>query len=106
MENKFIISKEAAKNTMFQHNWMLVVTWAALIDHYFKPLVTLICNSFKLINAVARTKWFKTAIDTTGVIDDELSLYRTRHHPKVEKQIYCFYATPKGFKPTIREKQW
>ena len=91
---------------MFQHRWMPVETWAELINHYYKPPLSLVCNSTKLLNAVTRTKWFNTAIETTGVIDDELSLYRNRHRPKGEKQIYCFYAAPKGVKPTIREKQW
>jgi hypothetical protein len=108
MENKFFISsfKEAAKNTMFQHRWMPVETWAALINHYYKPPVTLVCDGTKLLNAVTRNKWFNTAIETTGVIDDELSLYRNRHRPKGGKQIYCFYAASKGVKPTIKEKQW
>ena len=105
MENKFIISslKEAAKNTMFQHRWMPVETWAALINHYYKPPINLICDSTKLLNAVTHTKWFNTAIETTGVIDDELSLYRNRHRPKGGKQIYCFYAAPKGVTPTIKK---
>jgi hypothetical protein len=107
MENKFYISslKEAAKNTMFQNHWMPVETWAELINHYYKPALSLVCNSTKLLNAVTHTKWFNTAIETTGVIDDELSLYRNRYHPKGGKQIYCFYAAPKGVKPTINEKQ-
>ena len=108
MENKFFISslKEAAKNTIFQHSWTPVETWAESINHYYKPPLSQVCNSTKLLNAVTHTKWFNTAIKTTGVIDDELSLYRNRHRPKGGKQIYCFYAAPKGVKPTIKEKQW
>jgi hypothetical protein len=64
---------------MFQHHWMPVETWVALINHYYKPPVTLVCNGTKMLNAVTDTKWFNTAIETTGVIDDELSLYRNRH---------------------------
>ncbi len=26
--------------------------------------------------------------------------------PKDGKQLYCFYATPKGEKPTVKEKSW
>jgi hypothetical protein len=108
MENKFFISslEEAAKNTMFPYRWMPVKTWAESINHYYKLPLSLVCNSTKLLNAVTRTKWFNTAIETTGVIDDELSLYRNRHCPKGGKQIYCFYVAPKGVKPTIKEKQW
>jgi hypothetical protein len=74
MENKFFISsfKEAAKNTMFQHRWMPIETWAALINHYYRN---------KLLNAVTRTKWFDAAIETTRVIDGGLSLYQNRHCP-------------------------
>jgi len=84
MENKFFFSslKEAAKNTIFQHRWMPVETWAESINHFYKPPLSQVCNSPKLLNGVTRTKWFNTAIETTGVIDDELSLYRNRHHPK------------------------
>ena len=91
---------------MFQHRWMPAETWAVLINHYYKPPQSLYCDSTKLLNAVTRTKWFNTAISTTGVIDDELSLYRNRHRPKGGKQIYCFYAAPNGVKPTIKEKPW
>ncbi len=45
-------------------------------------------------------------IETTGVIDDILCLYKNRHRPKRGKQLYCFYATPKGEKPTLKEKPW
>jgi len=81
-------------------------TWAALINHYYKPPQSLFCDGTKLLNAVTRTKWFNTAISTTGVIDDELSLYRNRHRPKGGKQIYCFYAAPNGVKPTVKEQHW
>jgi len=39
MENKYFISSflEAARNSMFQHRWMPIETWAALINHYYKP---------------------------------------------------------------------
>jgi len=92
MENKFFISslKEAAKNTIFQHSWTPVETWAESINHYYKPPLSQVCISTKLLNAVTHTKWFNTAIETTGVIDDELSLYRNRHHPKRGKQISAF----------------
>jgi hypothetical protein len=91
---------------MLQHHWMPVETWATLIHHYCKPPVTLIFDSTKLLNAATHTKWFNTAIKTARAIDDELSLYKNRHHPKGGKQIYFFHAAPKGVKPTLREKQW
>jgi hypothetical protein len=77
MDNKFFIRsfKEVTKNTMFQHRWMPAETWAALLHHYYKSPQSLICDGTKLLNAVTRTKWFNTAISTTGVIDDELNLY-------------------------------
>jgi hypothetical protein len=91
---------------MFQHRWMPVKTSSALINNYYKPPINLVCKGIKLLNAVAHTKWFNTAIETTGVIEDELSLCGNRHHPKGGKQIYCFCAAPKGVKPIIKEKPW
>jgi hypothetical protein len=91
MKNKFINNslKEATKNTMFQHLWMPVKTWAALTNHCYKPPVTLFFNGTKLLNAVTHTKWFNMAIETTWVIAVDLSLYRNRHCLKGGKQIYC-----------------
>ena len=50
MENKFFISslEEAAKNTI-QHRWMPVEAWAELINHYYKPALSQVCNSTKLL---------------------------------------------------------
>ncbi len=91
---------------MFQHHWMPVESWAALINHYYKPPINLSCEGTKLLNAVTHSKWFNTAIETTGGIDNELSLYKNRHCPKGGKQICCFYAAPNGVKNKIKEKPW
>ncbi len=97
---------EAAKNTMFQHRWMPIETWAALINHYYKPLSSLLLDGNKLLSAVTRTKWFNTALSANGVIDDDLSLYRNRYCQHRGKQISCFYAAPKGVNPIAKEKPW
>jgi hypothetical protein len=92
MENKFFISsfKEAAKNTMFQHRWMPVKTWSSLINHYYKPPINLSCEGTKLLNAVTHTKWFNTAIETTGVIDDELAFIEIGIDLKGESKSTAF----------------
>ncbi len=56
---------------MFQHHWMPVKTWSPLINHYYKSPINLSCEGTKLLYAATHTKWFNTAIETTGVIDDE-----------------------------------
>jgi len=66
---------------MFQHRWMPIETWAALINHYYRPPMDLSCDGNKLLNAVTRTKWFNADKETTRVIDDGLSLYQNRHCP-------------------------
>jgi hypothetical protein len=108
MDNKYFISAfiEAAKNPMFQHRWMPAETWAALVNHYYKPPISLILDSKHLLNAVARTKWFQTALETTGLIDQDLSMYKNRYKQHGGKQIYCFYSAPSGAKPTVNEKPW
>jgi hypothetical protein len=89
---------------MFQYHCMPAKTWAALMNNYYKPSQSLFCNGTKLLNAETRDKWFDIAITTTWVIDDELSLYRNRHHPKGGEQIYCSYAAPNGIKPAMKDK--
>jgi hypothetical protein len=72
MENKYFIGAfvEATKNTMFQHCWMPIETWAALINHYYKPPSSLLLDGNKLLSAVTRTKWFNTALSASGIIDE------------------------------------
>ena len=108
VETNYIISsfKEAAKNSVFQHRWMMAKTWVALINHFYKPPISLIFNGKQLLDAISRTKRLITLIETTGVIDDTLCRYKSRHRPKGGKQLYCFYATPKGEKPTVKENPW
>ena len=109
MDNKYFISAflEAAKNSMFQHRWMPAETWAALINHYYKPPINLILDSQNLLRAITSAKWLHTALETNGNIDSELNLYRNRYRPKgAGKQIWCFYSAPSGAKPTIKEKPW
>ncbi len=83
---------------------MRAETWAALISHFYKPPLSLIFNGKQLLDAISHTKWLITLIKTTGVIDDTFCLYKNRHRPTGGKQLYCFYATPKGEKP--KEKSW
>jgi len=54
MENKYFNGAfvEAAKNSMFQHHWMPIETWAALINHYYKPPLSLLLDRNKLLSAV------------------------------------------------------
>lgn len=82
---------EAAKNSMCQHCWMPVETWAALINHYYKPPINFLFDSKHLLSEITNTKWLHTALGITGNIDPEPNLYRNRYHPQGGKQIWCFY---------------
>jgi hypothetical protein len=82
---------------------MTAETWAALINHFYKLPISLIFNGKQLLDAISYTKWLITLIETTGVIDDTFCLYKNRQGPKGGKQLYCFYATPKGEKPTLKK---
>jgi hypothetical protein len=55
---------------------------------------------------MTRTKWFNTALSASGIIDDDLSLYRNRYRQHGGKQISCFYAAPKGVNLIAKEKTW
>jgi hypothetical protein len=61
-----------------------------------QPPLSLIFNGKQLLDDISHTKWLITLIETTGVIDNTLSLYKSRHRP----------ATPKGEKPIDKEKSW
>ncbi len=39
-------------------------------------------------------------VETTGIVNEHLSLYRNKYWPKGGKQIHCLYAVPRGNKPT------
>ena len=91
-DNKFIVDTflEATHNKAFHHRWMTADTWVELIVQYYKPPIDKLFTSSDLLNAIRRTKWLVDVIDTTKVIDDELSLYRNTYKP---------YAAPRGEMP-------
>jgi hypothetical protein len=37
--------KEAAENSFFQHCWVMADVWAALMNHFYKPLFSLLCSA-------------------------------------------------------------
>jgi hypothetical protein len=79
-DNKFIDTfLEAAHNKAFHHRWMTADTWVELIVQYYKPPIDNLFTSSDLLNAIRRTKWLVDIIDTTKVIDDEVSLYRNNY---------------------------
>ena len=45
-------------------------------------------------------------METTGLVDEDLSIYKNRYRPYGGKQIYCFYSAPSGAKPTVKENPW
>ncbi len=52
-----------------------------------------------LVEAIHHTKWLSSLIDTSGEVNEHISLYLNKHIPKGDKQIYYFYAAPRGEKP-------
>jgi len=101
MENKYIIDSflQAARQPLFQHRWMTAETWAELIArHYQLPEATCYSGQ-KLVNALSRCKWLNALIETRGVINNSICLYRNKHRPKGGKQMHCFYSAPKGETP-------
>jgi hypothetical protein len=73
---------------------MTAKTWAELI-----LLTTISSQSHsgqKLVNAISHSKWLNALIETRGVINDGICLYRNKHRPKGGKQMHCFYSAPKG----------
>ena len=56
---------------MFQHCWMPAETWAALINHFYKPPINLILDSQNLLRAIASAKWLRTALETNGNISEK-----------------------------------
>jgi hypothetical protein len=90
--NKFIIDTflEAAHNKAFHHHWMTADTWVKLIVQYYKPPIDKLFTSSDLLNAIRQTKWLVDDIDTTKVIDDEVSLYRNNYRPKGGRSSTAF----------------
>jgi hypothetical protein len=70
-----------------------------LIVQYYKLPIDKLFTSSDLLNVIRQTKWLVDVIDTTKVIDNELSLYRNTYRPKWGKIIHCFYAAPRGGMP-------
>jgi hypothetical protein len=89
---------EAAHNKAFHYPWMTADTWVELIFQYYKPPIDKLFTSSDLLNAIRQTKWLVNVIDTTKVIDEEVSLYRNNYIPNGGKVIHRFYAAPKGEK--------
>jgi len=57
-------------------------TWVELINHYYLPPIDKHFSSDNLLSGIQRTKWFVDIIETTKVIDEELSLNRNTCRPK------------------------
>jgi hypothetical protein len=92
---------------MFQHCWMPIETWAALISSYDMPPSSLLLDGNKLLSAMMQTNWFNMALSASGIIDNDLSLNRNRYHQQGGKQIIsCFYEALKGVNPIAKEKSW
>jgi hypothetical protein len=70
--------------------------WSELISHYYLPPIDKHFSSDNILNAIRGTKWIVGIIETTKVIDEELSLYRNTYRLKKGKLIQCFYAAGKG----------
>jgi hypothetical protein len=109
MENKFITSHflEACRNPQFHHCWMMAETWIELTTAHYNLPSEVQYTSKTLIEAIHRTKWL-SSLDTTGEVNEHISLYLNKHKPKGDKQIYCFYAAPRGEKPLGKNatKEW
>ena len=101
MENNHIIATflQACRNPLFQHRWMAAETWSELINDHYRIAPSLRFSGESLLKAVSRCKWLNNLVNT-GVINDSISLFRNNYRPKGSKNCYCFYAAPKGEKPT------
>jgi hypothetical protein len=53
----------------------------------------------KLIEAFHRTKWLASILNTTEQVNKHINVYQKWYQPKNQKQIYCFYAVPRGEEP-------
>jgi hypothetical protein len=74
--------------------------WAELVNNYYMPPASLRFNGKQLVEAIRRTRWLNELIESTEAVNEDTCLYRNKHRPKGGSLIYCFYAAPKGQKPT------
>ena len=102
MDNKYIINifLQACRNVTFHHRWMTADIWAELVNNYYMPPASLRFNGKQLVEAIRRTRWLNELIESTEAVNEDTCLYRNKHRPKGGSLIYCFYAAPKGQKPT------
>ncbi len=86
---------------------MMAETWIELTTAHYNLPSEVQYTSKTLIEAIHRTKWL-SSLDTTGEVNEHISLYLNKHKPKGDKQIYCFYAAPRGEKPLGKNatKEW
>jgi len=103
VDNKFVVDSflEACQNPEFQGKWMTSATWADVISRYYALSPELSYNGKKLIQAIGCSKWLLSIVESNGMINDTISLFRKNYRPKGSKsQITCFYSAPKGSKPS------
>ncbi len=83
-------------------------TWIELITRNYNLPSEVQYTSKMLIEAICHMKWLSSLIDTTGEVNEHISLYLNKHSPKGEKQIYCFYAAFSGENPLGKNatKEW
>jgi hypothetical protein len=102
MENKFIFDSflQAAQCPTFQHRWMMVETWAELVDSHYQIPDAAGFNGEKLKNVPKHYKWPNTIIESKGAVKDSVDLYVNNYRPKGGKQCHCYYADTKGQYPS------
>jgi hypothetical protein len=77
IDNKKVIIDtflEAAHHKAFHQKWITSKTWVELINHYYLPPIDKHLSSDDLQSAIQRTKWIVDKIETTKVIDEDLSM--------------------------------
>jgi hypothetical protein len=101
--NKFVVDSflEACQNPEFQGKWMTSATWGEVISRHYALSPEVSYDGKKLIQAIGYSKWLLSIIESNGMINETISLFRKNYRPKGSKsQITCFYAAPKGSKPS------
>jgi hypothetical protein len=81
----FIINTflNACSHAMFQHQWMLVETWAELIITYHQPSASLHFDGKKLVNAINKCKWLLPCIEGGGNVNNHhVRLFMNSYMPK------------------------
>ncbi len=78
---------------------MTAETWVELIAHHYQLPEATCYSEQKLVNTISQCKWLNALIETRGVINDSICLYRNKHRPKGVKQMHCFFSDPKGETP-------